>query len=314
MSATPLALEQSKVLPNVGNPYEIIEQPRQLFRSISRIQYHEIKQLLTEDELVLLAKEHTSVLCIVNTRKEAQRVFQTMNRNNSWDRIYHFSTTMCSAHRLRVIKEIKEIQNDPTNKETIAVISTQALEAGIDISFPAVFRMYAPFDSIIQSAGRCNRENVLERGNVYLFDLINRQKTDPYYEKATILTKSFIARYGIASLNNPDACITYFRELYSLMEDNGLDRYNINKDKLFQFKEVAEDFKMIENQHQVSVLCLNYPGFPHDIYEEQTFSREWIRMLQPFMIPLSIKSQDIQCINEIYVWEGTYDPDIGYQL
>lgn len=315
MSATPLALEQSKALPNVGTPTEILEQSSDLFKQMTRVEYQQLKQPLTRNELVAKMREHSSVLCIVNTRKDAQQIFESMKKcKNGWDRIYHLSSTMCSDHRLRVIQEIKKLQENLNNRESIAVVSTQTLEAGIDLNFPAVYRMYAPFDSIIQAAGRCNREAEREKGNVYLFDLVNSNAPEPFYAQSIELTRHFLKRNGLFALQEPEACISCFRKIYSNAGENGLDVHQIDGENLFQFEQVANDFQMIDTENSVSVLCLNYPGFPYEVYQQQENSRRWFRKMQAYMIQLHEQAKDIKLINGIYVWDGKYDPDIGYPL
>ena len=80
--------------------------------------------------------------------------------------VFHLSTNMCQIHRMEVINKVR--QNLKDGKKLI-LCSTQLIEAGVDMDFPVVFRELAPLESIIQSAGRCNREGKLKEGQVYLF-------------------------------------------------------------------------------------------------------------------------------------------------
>lgn len=318
MSATPLALEQSEVLKGVGKPVEILEQPQAIFKKMQRVQYKQIEQSLDTADLVAKMKNHHSVLCIVNTRKDAQKIYDSLTKSRKrWDRIYHISTTMCSDHRLKVIKEIKALTNNPASNKSIAVISTAVMEAGVDLTFDAVFRMYGPLDSIIQAAGRCNRENELEKGIVYLFDLIDSRPSGPFYAQSTEVTKQLLEQTGVSALQNPTACIRYFRKIYSNTAEDGLDIHQINGEKLFAFKQIANDFKMLDDEKNVSVLCTMYSNFPHEIFEQEGSSRSWYRKMQPYMIPLSKKTIDIlklDKVNDLYVWQGSYDTAIGYEL
>ncbi|WP_270325274.1 CRISPR-associated helicase Cas3' [[Eubacterium] hominis] len=114
-------------------------------------------------------KKHNSVLTIVNTKKDAMELYkkclslnEEMNMNVS---IYHLSTNMCPVHRNKVLQEIKDklIANEP-----LICISTNLIEAGIDLSFSSVIRSITGLDSIIQAAGRCNRNGDEQYGYVYL--------------------------------------------------------------------------------------------------------------------------------------------------
>ena len=82
--------------------------------------------------------------------------------------VLHLSTNMCQKHRMAVIDKVK---NKLKNGEKLILCSTQLIEAGVDMDFPIVFRELAPLESIIQSAGRCNREGKLKKGKVFLFQL-----------------------------------------------------------------------------------------------------------------------------------------------
>lgn len=109
-------------------------------------------------------KKSGSVLVIVNTKASAQNLYQELNVIET-AKIYHLSTNMCPAHRMNVLEEIRDrLEN---NKPTICV-STQLIEAGVDIDFGAVIRYLAGLDSIAQAAGRCNRHGLRQMGNVYI--------------------------------------------------------------------------------------------------------------------------------------------------
>jgi CRISPR-associated endonuclease/helicase Cas3 len=318
MSATPLALEQSRLLPDVGTPLEILKNNRALFSTLHRVDFQLIDQPLTHHDVVTKMKDHSNVLCIVNTKKDAQHIFKHLRESKrNWDNIYHLYTTMCSVHRLQVIEEIKKRQTDPNNTESIAVVSTQLLEAGVDLNFDTVFRMHAPLDSIIQAAGRCNREAKQDKGTVYLFDLSENRMAGNFYAQATEETKNFLKRNGMAALENPKLCMQFFKKLYSSTGENGLDKYQIHGSKLLEFKQVAKEFNMIEDESTISVLCINYPGFPHKTYEQTEQSRHWFRIMQPYMIRLNeqaLHTNDIKVENGVNIWQGHYDLEIGYPL
>lgn len=106
---------------------------------------------LTTDELVSRLKSQQQVLCIVNTRKFAQEVYEALPSEGR----FHLSTLMCPVHRKQKLDEIRERLK---SGKTCRVVSTSLIEAGVDVDFPRVFREMAGLDSILQAAGRCNRE------------------------------------------------------------------------------------------------------------------------------------------------------------
>jgi len=117
---------------------------------------------LVEQEL----EKTGSVLAIVNTRKSARTLYQVISSRNVAP-VYHLSTNMCPAHRLSVLRELK----DKLSKgERVICVSTQLIEAGIDIDFGTVIRYLAGLDSIAQAAGRCNRNGKRKSGNVWILN------------------------------------------------------------------------------------------------------------------------------------------------
>ena len=106
---------------------------------------------LADEALAAQLGGHRQVLCMVNSRKAAQQIFARLPKEGS----YHLSTLMTPAHRQALLREIRQRLRDG---ETCRVVSTSLIEAGVDVDFPAVYREMAGLDSILQAAGRCNRE------------------------------------------------------------------------------------------------------------------------------------------------------------
>lgn len=227
---------------------EICENTKQLYEFFKRIK---VKlrgdmglQSLSED-----LNSHKQVLCIVNTKKQALKIFDEIKGDDA----FHLSTSMCPAHRKLVIAEIKS----RLKKEMpCRVVSTQLIEAGVDVDFPIVYRAIAGIDSIVQAAGRCNREGKRAFGEVFVFEPQDELKTRlPYtLQRPLEITKSIIRRYD--DIMQPEAIEAYFKELYGMEGESGLDIKNIFKDLEggaigcnfnFPFKDVAEQFTLIED-------------------------------------------------------------------
>ncbi|MDE5807006.1 MAG: hypothetical protein K2H76_02745 [Muribaculaceae bacterium] len=112
------------------------------------------------------------MLCVVNTRKHALELFNALTPMEGVED-FHLSRYMCGAHILSVIDEVKSLlKNGDTG---VRVISTQLIEAGVDIDFPTVFRQMSGLDSILQAAGRCNREGKEKIGETWVFSLENEK-------------------------------------------------------------------------------------------------------------------------------------------
>lgn len=161
---------------NTGNPYRelnipqenhIIQNEAELFQRLKRVQVHDGRKPggLTNTEIADLAanalREKGSVLIVVNTRASALALYQEIKARKLDTAVYHLSTNMCPAHRMDKLNEIKELL---TKRDPVICVSTQLIEAGVDIDFGSVIRALAGLDSIAQSAGRCNRHGLREDG------------------------------------------------------------------------------------------------------------------------------------------------------
>ena len=126
-----------------------MENPVALHKAFKRVEIHVPDNLMTsrswEDPCKELA-QYSSVLCIVNRRDDCRALYELMPKEDT----FHLSALMCGAHRSKVIAQIKQQLKD---KLPTRVISTQLVEAGVDLDFPVVYRAIAGLDSIAQAAG-----------------------------------------------------------------------------------------------------------------------------------------------------------------
>lgn len=217
---------------------EICQNPDELKAFFRRVRFRDGGSLhLNQVAESLMMKDQ--VLCIVNTRKKAQELFHMLPDEGS----YHLSTWMTPEHRSAKLKEIRERL---TGGEKCRVISTSLLEAGVDIDFPQVWREKAGLDSILQSAGRCNREGKkkAEESEVVLFSF-------PDGPPKGILPNKTAADIAMESATYPDeaaAIQTYFEQLYRMKGTNALDSHDIlTKCRYAEFKTIADNFHLIEN-------------------------------------------------------------------
>ena len=146
---------------------EIIDDPDTLYAALERVNVRlpdDWHQPTDWPQLAEALTAHESALAIVNTRKDARALWDAMPKGT-----LHLSALMCGAHRSDVIKDIKK-QLTAEPPIPTRVVSTQLVEAGVDVDFPVVYRALAGLDSIAQAAGRCNREGLLKgKGEVVIF-------------------------------------------------------------------------------------------------------------------------------------------------
>lgn len=238
-TATQPALQQ--FLPEKYVARELCPRREEQFRFFERVTYQNI-DTITEEEMAEKLQQEWHALCIVNTRKRAQRLYERLQGEG----VYHLSTTMYPAHRRRVLAEIRERLDDKKGKKCI-VISTSLVEAGVDLDFTSVYRELAGVDSIIQAAGRCNRNDKRgkEESIVRIFQWEDKERVSGQRQQIDT-TKNLLAEgRDITALDN---ITEYFRRLYRIKGESLdikkiLDKF---KDGNYQFATVAGEFNLIE--------------------------------------------------------------------
>lgn len=199
--------------------------------------------LLSDDELVRRLTEEPVVLCVVNSRAQAQKLFSMLPSNGA----YHLSTTMTPMHRRAVLRTIK---NRLEEHKVCRVISTSLIEAGVDVDFPCVYRSLAGLDSIIQAAGRCNREGKQrpEESFVHIFD--TETKPPQALEQNIAATRHVLNDFP-DDPSAPEAVQAYFNFLfYTLKDDAALDAKSIFPmiREQMAFETVAKNFHLIDSE------------------------------------------------------------------
>ncbi|MEQ6341271.1 MAG: CRISPR-associated helicase Cas3' [Gammaproteobacteria bacterium] len=167
-------VEQSKGALRIPPSNEIMPDVGELFRKLKRVEVLNRRKPggWSDKEVATLAMEEArkanSCLVIVNTKKSAQAIFQLCRDEKTAMPIYHLSTSMCPVHRRAILAEIRQRLKA---QEAILCVSTQLIEAGVDVDFGAVIRSVAGLDSIAQAAGRCNRNGLRDIGHVHVVNL-----------------------------------------------------------------------------------------------------------------------------------------------
>lgn len=193
-------------------------------------------------------------LTIVNTRKHAKMLFD-LSIKKQLIGVYHLSGRMCSKHCMEILKEIKDrlIHEKPCH-----VISTQLVEAGVDLDFPIVIRAFAGLDSIAQAAGRCNREGKQSVGEVHVF--YPESHGMPFYGwmKETAIEAQNVLKYQQVDPLSPEAMKQYFDRIYGVADGRVreiTDSKRImellrskNKNLEIPYEEIASRFEMIEGE------------------------------------------------------------------
>lgn len=233
---------------------EIMENPAELYTFFRRTTLRQAVEL-TEETLAVKITSEMQVLCIVNRRSTAQRLFEMLPREGC----YCLTTLLCPADRKRLLTEIRARLRAGT---PCRVVATSLVEAGVDLDFPAVWREQAGLDSILQAAGRCNREGKrsAEQSFVTVFSLAGQPV--PTMIRQNIDAARIVLR-DFSDPAAPAAIQAYFTLFLTLKGEEALDREGIlpgflrgMEGRILPFAMVAKRFRLIESPAVTVYLAL----------------------------------------------------------
>ena len=194
---------------------------------------------LSMESMAKQLEREIQVLCIVNTKTNAYELYSMLLQREG---TFHLSTNLCPVDRERILEKIRICLRDG---KPCRVVSTSLVEAGVDLDFPKVYREISGLDSIVQAAGRCNREGrrTVESSVVQVFSFENLAKSQHF---PAAVTNHTAQQYG-ADIASPASIAAYFSELYDVAGENRLDRKGIiPASKNFSFVTIANAFRFIE--------------------------------------------------------------------
>lgn len=225
-------------------------------------------------DLAKTVAAHPQALAIAHLKRDAQRLWQALAQHDP--SALHLSAAMCPAHRSQVLAEVKRRLKAGL---PCRLVSTQVVEAGVDIDFPVVFRAMAGLESLAQSAGRCNREGLRSRGDFFVYDAPTSPPSTLRLHKE--VAQTMLDGDNALDIFTPSTFRTYFDRLYARRE---LDTKRIQASRAaLRFEQTAKDFQMIE-QATTTVFV------PFDDHARQALkalrfagpSRERLRALQRY--------------------------------
>jgi CRISPR-associated endonuclease/helicase Cas3 len=293
-TATQPALDRLGFLPNEAKITELAPNPQGLFDFYRRVDILNRGKIADEDLLMEL-NSHNQVLCIVNTRCHASGLFGGLLEEGR----FHLSTLMCPAHRIKTLAEIRQRLQEGL---TCRVVSTQVLEAGIDVDFPTGFRALAGLDSIIQAAGRVNREAKCVRGTMYVFEpdspLVKRFPT--YIQQGAEVASSVLRDYSVDPVTIP-AIQAYYNCLYTLQNaKTTFDTHEVLPcfeknvaDAVFNFQTATERFKLIDDNQETIIIPFEKEAKELlDKVNHSMYPASFARQLQKYSVNLYAQEVD----------------------
>ncbi len=319
-TATQPAFKRSTSLSNGFDEREVkelVSQPDDLFKKLGRVAYSVRK---TESDWSELAEEWASeprALGVVNTRKQAAEWWKMLRdslkeQGLSKDRleaklknVFHLSSAMCAEHRTQVLKKVRRRLREG---RFCWLVSTQVVEAGVDIDFPLVYRALGPLDSIVQAAGRCNREGRLpSKGRVVVFRPTDAKLPAGVYRVATDIAARLLDQLSMEDLSCEPALFgRYFAELFEYVptDHNRKRECPIQEDReALRFREVARKARVIGDDTQAVIAPWGEALKDVAAIRERPqtegprFTRKDLRGLQRFMV--NLHSRDFQVLDSM---------------
>lgn len=301
------------------------EQARQHFSMLKRVEYEQSSETWSWERLAEDIQRNQQALVVLNTRKNALSVLDALGLSTSEylsasgyesefeaalaeSPVLHLSTLLCGAHRREVLKEVRQRLKA---KEPCLLISTQVVEAGVDVDFPVVYRAMGPLDRIVQAAGRCNREGKMKgKGRVVIFEPIGGKTPQGEYGKAVQRTRQLLQESDL-DLHDPIIFEEYFQSLYQIEKRDKHDIQEL-REKL-DYPEVAQRFRLIDDNTMPVVIRYNddVREILKDISQRGLWSSDR-RKLQPYIVNLphyqfQKTSTRTELVPNFWVWDGTYD-------
>ncbi|GKS87908.1 CRISPR-associated helicase Cas3' [Acidovorax sp. SUPP2539] len=247
-TATQPALDESALEGGLEKVHELAPETASLFQQLERVRVRPMRTL-SDEALTAEMRSREQVLCIVNNRRHARAVYQSMA---DLPGARHLTTLMCAKHRSAVLDDIRELLK---NQQPCRVVSTSLIEAGVDVDFPTVLRAEAGLDSIAQAAGRCNREGTRSRdaSEVLVFANENKDWAPPPELEQHADAAREVLRHHVGNPLSPEVIRRYFERLYRQKGDRELDAAKLMSmlkasefDRL-PMETLAKEFKMIDS-------------------------------------------------------------------
>jgi CRISPR-associated helicase Cas3/CRISPR-associated endonuclease Cas3-HD len=311
----------ASAIPDGWQPVEISSQPKIMADGLrrTRIVRRPVDQQPTWPELAAEISQHRQVLCVVNLKRHAQELFSALPEENR----FHLSSAMCPAHRQAQLAEIRR-RLDCAHAEPCRLISTQLIEAGVDVDFPRVYRAAGPLDSIIQTAGRCNREGFnAEPGEVTIFRPLDHSLPPGAYTQAAKITAAFLTENPDIDLHDPATYAAYFARLYgTLGPTSAQEDPAYAASAALNFPLASRECSLVgDDTRSVVVRWGEGNRLATQMRREKHLSRDDWRLVQRFSVNLYhsefttalARGIIVQPLpdTEFYFWNGHYDEHLG---
>lgn len=293
---------------------DIVPADLNLEQRLERVRYRwpKANESLSWQQVAERAGAYAQSLVVVNTKVDARSLYQELPASSR----LHLSTSMCRQHRSEVLAEVRRRL---ASGEPCHLVATQLIEAGVDLDFPFVMRALGPLDSIIQAAGRCNREGRLAEGVVEVFIPGEGRIPGGHYSEGARRTKTLLTKIP-EQLHTPAGVRQYFNALYRSVDTD--ERSVQAKRATLDFPYVAEAMRVIDDASRD--VFVPYDDEANELLRrlesEPENTRTLLRDLGKYSVSLiardferAAKTGQLRADEQlgIAVWQDAYDPDLG---
>ena len=284
----------------LSSVHEIIPDAANLHDKLRRVKLQFMDGARSYDEIAEELSKHQQVLCIVNTRRDARELYDRLPKEGI---CLHLSRMMCPTHVSATIEHIKTALKLQKN-QPLRVIATQLIEAGVDIDFPVVFRQEAGLDSILQAAGRCNREGKHDICTTYVFSLGKEHPLPPGF-----MTQTNHARLNMGQQHDwfaPEAMSCYFKQLHSRVDnfDSKQMKEMLYKQEC-EFEEADRQFHLIDDQTTSVIINWNDSMKLYEQLISQGPSYELMKKLAHYSV--NIRKHDFEKLQSMGAIEEPFE-------
>ena len=225
---------------------ELLPKHQAFYEALRRTKIRwEIDTATPLEEIAERMKQSSNVCAIINLRAHARKLYRALAERCPEDEIFLLSTDLCPAHRTKMIQTIRRRQKEHL---PCRVVSTQCIEAGVDLDFAQMYRALAPLEAIIQAAGRCNRNGEAVYGEVCVFfPAEERLYPDSHYENGANIVRA-MQKKQVIDIHDPECIRRYYGQLYGLFrgdaKSRALDKAIAERD----FPEAAARYRLIQQR------------------------------------------------------------------
>lgn len=285
-------------------PTEIVPNPERLFQATRRVTYDwRIEERIPYRQIAEELISYRQGCVIVNLRAHAEKLFHILEEilpEAELEGVFYLTSDLCGAHRTEVLNVIKKRLAE---RKSCYLVATQCIEAGVDLDFPVVYRALAPLESIIQAAGRCNRNGDSDDGRVIVF-LPEEERLYPpgaYYQRASLCVKTLASRHPIDCFN-----LKHMEEYYEILYSNGEGDKEKMKKALEDrdYRKVQEAYKLIESRgvqvivpwkDDMELFCSL-----REEYEKTGLTRDLIRCARPLTVSSFAEDKVKECCTPLF--------------